>query len=122
MNALDPSVAEFLFLLKQAPTEKRRRLNAMIDGATADDPSAFFENPFELGPPSFACADRDCGPLRGERLDRGVGFVLEPIENPNVFVILVFGSLISLRRSFTWLTQVPRNGAPALARYPIRFG
>ena len=39
MNALDPTVA-----ISRTPqhqrTEKKRRLNAMIDGATADDPSA----------------------------------------------------------------------------------
>jgi hypothetical protein len=40
MNALDPTVAEFRESLKHQRTEKRRRLNAMIDGATADDPSA----------------------------------------------------------------------------------
>jgi hypothetical protein len=33
MNALDPSVAEFRERLKHSRTEKRR-LNAMIDGAT----------------------------------------------------------------------------------------
>ena len=44
--------------------------------------------------------------------------LLEPIENPNVFGYSLIGSLISLRRSFTWLTQVPRNGAPAHSRYP----
>jgi hypothetical protein len=48
MNALDPTVAEFRERLKHQRTEKRRRLNAMIDGATADDPSAFFENLSEL--------------------------------------------------------------------------
>ena len=37
MNALDPTVAEFRERLKHERTEKRRRLNAMIDGATADD-------------------------------------------------------------------------------------
>ena len=48
MNALDPTVAEFRERLKHQRTEKRRRLNAMIDGATADDPSAFFENLSEI--------------------------------------------------------------------------
>ena len=37
MNALDPTVAEFRERLKHERTEKRRRLNAMIDGASADD-------------------------------------------------------------------------------------
>jgi hypothetical protein len=32
------------------------------------------------------------------------GMLLEPIENPNVFGYSLIGSLISLRRSFTWLT------------------
>ena len=36
MNALDPTVAEFRERLKHQRTEKRRRLNAMIDGATDD--------------------------------------------------------------------------------------
>jgi xanthine dehydrogenase YagT iron-sulfur-binding subunit len=47
--------------------------------------------------------------------------VLEPIENPDVFGLSSHGSLISLRGSFKWLTQVPRKGAPALSRYPIKF-
>ena len=36
MNALDPTVAEFRERLKYQRTEKRRRPNAMIDGATDD--------------------------------------------------------------------------------------
>ena len=36
MNALDPTVAEFRERLNHQRTEKRRRLNAMIDGATDD--------------------------------------------------------------------------------------
>jgi hypothetical protein len=44
MNTLDPTVAEFRERLKHQGAE--RRLNAMIDGATAEGPSAFFENLF----------------------------------------------------------------------------
>src|SRR5258707_2991157 len=36
MNALDPAVAEFRERLTHQSTEKKRRLNAMIDGATDD--------------------------------------------------------------------------------------
>jgi len=36
MNALDPTVRNFVNASKRSCTEKRRRLNAMIDGATDD--------------------------------------------------------------------------------------
>jgi hypothetical protein len=36
MNALDPTVRNFVNASKHSRTEKRRRLNALIDGATDD--------------------------------------------------------------------------------------
>jgi hypothetical protein len=69
MNALDPTVAEW----PQAPAHREEAAPERHDGATADDPSAFFENLFELahyyGPPSGTGPSR----YRCEPCLRGVG-------------------------------------------------